>query len=166
MSRWLRIGSLAVGLLVVNVIARGVVRFGFDNDGEAQDRISLIMFGVVAAVIAVFAFRWGRERPLGTWLGDMAAAALIGCALTVLVAPLLFGGNPFAGGAGDFFAQIWLYAGFSIGGTLLGYLLLVVMGKDYRSKELARLARGGHPRQARRRETGPTRRRVGPDSRH
>ena len=73
----------------------------------------------------------------------MAAAALVGLpAPTVLVGPAVFGANPFAGGAGDFFAQIWLYAGFSVGGFLLGYLLLVVLGRDYRSRQLAAYAEG------------------------
>jgi hypothetical protein len=158
MSRWLRIVLPALGLLAVNIVARFVVRFGFDNDAEAQDRISLVMFGVVALVIAVLAFRWARVRPLGVWLADLGAAAAIGCALTVLAAPLMFGGNPFAGGAGDFFAQIWLYAAFAIGGMLLGYLVAVMLGRDYRSQQLERVARGGGQRPRRRGATGPTRR--------
>ena len=136
MSRWRRIVLLALGLLVVNVVARLVVKFGFDNDAEAQDRISLVMFGVVAVVIAVFAYRWGRDRSLGVWLADMAAAVVLGCVLTVLVAPLIFGGNPFAGGAGDFFAQVWLYGGFAIVGTLLGYWIATALGRDFRSRSL------------------------------
>lgn len=158
MTRWRRIVLLALGLLAVNLVARLVVKFGFDNDPAAQDRISLIMFAVVAVVIAAFAYRWGRDRPLGVWLADMAGAVALGCVLTVLVAPLIFGGNPFANGAGDFFAQVWLYAAFAIGGTILGYLIAVVLGHDHRSRQLERMARGPVQR-PRRGETGPNRRR-------
>jgi hypothetical protein len=56
--------------------------------------------------------------------------------LTVLVGPFISGGQPFAGGAGDFFSQVWLYAGFAIVGTLLGYWLAVMLGRDYRSRSL------------------------------
>jgi hypothetical protein len=159
MNRWRRIVLLALGLLVVNLVARLVVKFGFDNDAEAQDRVSLVMFAVVALVIAAFAYRWGQDRSLGVWLADMAGAVVLGCALTVLVAPLIFGGNPFAGGAGDFFAQIWLYGAFAIGGTILGYLVAVMLGRDYRSRQLEQMARGPVQRPGRRGETGPAHRR-------
>jgi hypothetical protein len=151
--RWVRVGVLAVGLFLVNVAARLVARFGFADDAEAQDRVSLAMFAVIALVLAALAFRWGRDRPFGRLVADLGAAVLVGCALTVLVGPLLFGDNPFAGGAGEFFAQIWLYAGFSAGGVALGYLLLVTLGRDYRSRQLARLASGAvtRPRKVARR---------------
>jgi hypothetical protein len=141
-DRWLRIGSLAVGLFLVNVAARLVARFGFPDDAEAQDRISLAMFAVIALVLAVLAFGWGRRHPFGRLVADLAGAVLIACALTVFVGPLLFGDNPFAGGPGEFFLQIWLYAGFAAGGVALGYLLLVALGRDYRSRQLARIASG------------------------
>jgi len=40
------------------------------------------------------------------------------------------------GSSGNFFAQIWLYCGFAIVGTLLGYWIAVVLGRDYRSRSL------------------------------
>jgi len=136
-ERWVRIGALAAGLFAINLVARAVAKFGYGDDVETQDRISLGFFAVVAVVLAVFAFRWGRERAVGQWLGDVLGAVVIACLATVLLGPLVFGGNPVSGGAGEFFAQIWLYGGFSAGGLILGYLLLVVLGKDYRSQQLA-----------------------------
>ncbi|MDG4822905.1 hypothetical protein O7635_13705 [Asanoa sp. WMMD1127] len=136
-NRWLRIGALAGALFAINLVARGVANFAFDGDTDMQDRTSLVFFGVVALVLAAVAFRWGRDRPVGVLLADMAAAVLIACLATVLLGPAVFGANPVGGGAGEFFAQIWLYAGFSAAGFLLGYLLLVVLAKDYRSRQLA-----------------------------
>jgi len=136
-NRWLRIGTLAAALFAINLVARGVANFAFDDDTDQQDRTSLVFFAVVALLLAVVAFRWGRDRPVGVLLADMAGAALVACLATVLIGPAVFGANPFGGGAGEFFAQIWLYAGFSAGGFLLGYLLLVILGKDYRSRQLA-----------------------------
>ena len=135
-NRWLRIGVLGGALFAINLVARGVANFAFEDDTDMQDRISLVFFAVVALVLAVVAFRWGRGRPVGVLLADMAAAALVACLATVLIGPAVFGANPVGGGAGEFFAQIWLYAGFSAGGFLLGYLLAVVLGRDYRSRQL------------------------------
>jgi hypothetical protein len=152
-DRWLRIGGLAAGLFVINIVARAVSHFAFKDDGEAQDRVSLAMFAAIGIVLAVLAFLWGRRRHIGEVVGDLGGGALLACALTILVGPLIFGGNPFGGGAGEFFSQIWLYAAFSVGGVILGYLFLVALGRDYRSRQLARIAstRAAKPRRVVRR---------------
>lgn len=139
-DRWLPIGVLAAVLFAVNVAARLVARLGFNEDGEAQDRVSLAMFVVIGLVLAVMAFLWGRRHPAGRWIGDVGAAVLIALVLTVFVGPFVSGDSPFESGAGDFFAQIWLYAGFALGGSLIGFLFLVALGLDYRSQGLKRFA--------------------------
>jgi membrane protease YdiL (CAAX protease family) len=136
-DRRVRIGALAGALFVINLVARAIAKFGFGEDTDMQDRISLVFFGVIAVVLVVVVFRWGRDRPVGVWLSDVLGAMVIGCLATVLIGPAVFGGNPVGGGPGEFFAQIWLYAGFGGGGVVIGYLLLVVLGKDYRSRQLA-----------------------------
>jgi hypothetical protein len=136
-NRWLRIGALSGALFAINLVARAIANFVYDDDTKMQDRISLVFFGVVAVVLAVVAFRWGRDRVLGVWLADMLASVVIAGLVTVVLGPAVYGANPVGGGAGEFFAQIWLYAGFAGGGVLLGYLLAVVLGKDYRSRQLA-----------------------------
>lgn len=137
-ERWLPIGLLAGALFGVNVIARLVARFGFSANPEFEDRISLGMFAVIALVLAVLAFLWGRRQPLSTWGADMAGAVLVALALTVFVGPLVSGSYPFASGAGMFFSQIWLYAAFAGGGAVIGYLVLITLGRDYRSRSLKR----------------------------
>lgn len=139
-DRWLPIGVLAGALFAVNVAARLVARLGFNEDGEAQDRISLGMFVVIGLILATMAFVWGRRYPASRWIGDVGAAVAIALLLTVFVGPFISGDTPFESGAGDFFAQIWLYAGFAIGGSLIGFLILVALGLDYRSESLRRFA--------------------------
>jgi hypothetical protein len=139
-DRWLPIGVLAGVLFAVNVAARLVARFGFNDDGEAQDRVSLVMFVVIGLILAVMAFTWGRSRPAGRWIADIGAATIIAVLLTIFVGPFISGDTPFESGAGDFFAQIWLYGAFAIGGSLVGFLVLVALGLDYRSKGLKRFA--------------------------
>jgi len=138
--RWLPVGVLAGGLFVVNVVARLVVRFGFDADAEIEDRISLAMFALIGAILASVAFVWGRRRPVGRWGGDVAVAILAALALTIFVGPFLSGGHPFSDGAGAFFSQIWLYGGFAASGTLVGFLVLTALGRDHRSQQLRRYA--------------------------
>lgn len=139
-DRWLPVGVLAGALFAVNVVARLIARFGFDGDVEAQDRISLVMFAVIGVILAVLAFLWGRQSAVAEWGPRMAVAVAVAMALTIFVGPFISGNHPFANGAGEFFSQIWLYAGFAGGGVLVGFLLLTALGLDYRSQQLQRYA--------------------------
>ncbi|MET8279282.1 hypothetical protein [Micromonospora sp. NPDC005174] len=138
--RWRDVGVLTGALFAVNVVARLITRFGFDSDDAAADRVSLAMFVVIGLILAVVAFRWGSRRPLADWAADMVLVVGAAMALTVLVGPLLVGHSPFAGGAGTFFAQIWLYLLATGAGVLIGYLVLTALGRDYRSRQLKRYA--------------------------
>ncbi|GAB3815787.1 hypothetical protein [Micromonospora zhanjiangensis] len=139
-QRWLPVGVLAGVLFALNVIARLVVRWGFDNDTEVSDRVSLGMFVVIGLILAGIAFTQGRRVPLAHWTADVAAAVLVAMVLTIFIGPFLSGSQPFAAGAGAFFSQIWLYAGCALIGTMLGYLVLTALGWDYRSESLKRYA--------------------------
>ncbi|WIM95842.1 hypothetical protein ACTOB_007981 [Actinoplanes oblitus] len=135
-QRWFRSTVLAVVLFAINAVTRLVVRFGFDSSDAAQTRGSIVMFGLVALVLGGLAFTWSLRRRLTDWLPDLGFGAFGGMLLTVLAGPFLSGSRPLANGSGDFFAQIWLYAGCAIVGTLLGYWTAVLLGKDYRSRSL------------------------------
>lgn len=139
-DRWLPVGVLAGVLFAVNVVARLVARFVFEGDAEVQDRLSLAMFAVIGLILGVVAFLWGRRYPVARWGADTAAAVLTAMVLTIFVGPFISGSQPFANGAGEFFSQIWLYAGFTGGGALVGYLLLTAFGLDHRSQSLKRFA--------------------------
>lgn len=139
-DRWRWIGVLAGVLFAVNAVARLIIRFGFDGDTAAADRVSLGMFVVIGLILAGVAFVWGRRRPVAGWGADVSAAVLAALVLTIFVGPLMVGSHPFAGGAGMFFAQIWLYAATAAAGTLGGYLVLTALGLDHRSQSLKRYA--------------------------
>lgn len=139
-DRWLPVGVLAGVLFAVNVVARLTTRLGFDGRHEVQDRVSLVMFAVIALILAVVAGIWARRWPTARWVPALGAAILVALALTVFVGPFISGNSPFAGGAGQFFSQIWLYAGFAGAGTLLGHLVVTALGLDYRSQSLKRYA--------------------------
>jgi len=140
-QRWVQIASLAAALFAINVIARVVIRIGFNEDDTAQNRVSIVMFAVIGLVLATVTFFRSQRVPPSSWLPELAAAAIGGMLLTILVGPFVSGDSPFSGGAGNFFSQVWLYSGFAIVGTLLGYWLATMLGRDYRSKSLAAFAK-------------------------
>jgi predicted membrane protein len=138
--RWMTIVLVALGLFAINVIARLVIRLGFHDNDTAEGNVSLAMFGVIGVVLAAITFvRSQRHRPV-EWLPDLAGAAVIGMLLTILIGPFISGDGPFANGAGDFFSQVWLYGGFAIVGTALGYWVATALGRDYRSRTLSAFA--------------------------
>ncbi|MEV6347782.1 hypothetical protein [Actinoplanes sp. NPDC051851] len=140
-QRWFRITVLAVALFAINVVARLVVRVAFDGSDSAQGRSSIAMFTLIAVVLGVLTFVRAQRRKPGDWLPDVGFGAVGGMLLTVLVGPFLSGSEPFANGGGDFFAQVWLYGGCAIAGTVLGYWVAVLLGRDYRSRSLKAFTR-------------------------
>ena len=140
-QRWVQIALLGAALFAINVIARLVIRIGFHDDDTAQNRVSIVMFAVIGIVLAVVTFVRAQRVPPSSWLPELGVAAIAGMLLTILVGPFVSGDTPFEGGAGNFFSQVWLYGGFAIVGTLLGYWIATMLGRDYRSRSLAAFAR-------------------------
>src|SRR5689334_14326752 len=111
-QRWFPAAALAVGLFAINVVARLVTRFLFDGDDTAEGRASIMMFALIGVVLAIYTFIVSQRRRPSEWLlPDLVFGAVGGMLLTILVGPFISGGQPFGGGAGNFFAQVWLYAG-------------------------------------------------------
>lgn len=152
-QRWRQILLLAAGLSAIAAVARLITRFFAENDTGRQQALGWVGYGAVALTLAVTAFVWARNRPMGHVVLDLAGGALLGCLFAVLVGPFISGGSPFANGPGFFFGMIWGYAAFAIGGAILGLLAVTAVGLDYRSQALKRFAEGerGKPRRVARR---------------
>ena len=142
-ERWRGTAVLAVALFAVNVVARLIIRFGFDGDEAAADRVTLGMFVVIGLILVGVAVAWGQSRPPAQWGAEVAGAIGLALALTMLVGPLLVGKNPFGDGSATFFWQIVLYLVATSIGAILGHLLLTTLGRDYRSRRLQRFAESG-----------------------
>ena len=115
-DRWRAVGVLAAALFAVNVVARVINRFGLRRDDRRRPGVAG-MFVVIGLILA-------RGVPLGP--------AVPGGPLEPLTSPLRCAvalaadragrpaagraTDPFAGGAGAFFAQIWLYLAAAGGG--------------------------------------------------
>jgi len=139
-DRKLLLGVLPGVLFAVNVLARLINRFALEGEPAAVDRLSFGMFAVLAVILALVSFVMGRRYPLAQWSPYVGAGVLIALAATVLIGPFVSGGGPFADGVDAFFVQIAFYLGFTAAGAIFGYLVLITLGKDYRSESLRRLA--------------------------
>lgn len=152
-GRWLPVGLAAGALFVANVIARFVVWQAAPHSDSTQITIGLILFGVVGLSMVVAASWWGRRYPMPRVVADLAVVILASCLLSVLVGPFAGGSVPFKEGAGLFFGEIWRYLGYTAAGAVLGLLVLIALGLDYRSRALKRYAevRAARPRRVVRR---------------
>lgn len=139
-ERWLPVGLLAAGLFVINVVGRVAAKVWGDGDDDREIRVGLIALAVIGVVVFVAAIRWVRRYPMPRVWADLLFAAGAACLLSVLVGPLLVGEQPFAEGAGLFFRQIWFYAGMTIAAGFLGALIVMTMGKDWKSQAWKRYA--------------------------
>jgi hypothetical protein len=150
-QRWFPIAVLTVGLFAINVVTRLVIRLAFNRNDTATDRATLVMFALIGLALAAVAFLRAQRVAPSTWLPEIAFGATGGMLLTILVGPFVSGDAPFSGGAGNFFSQLWLYGGFAILGTLLGYWTATALGRDYRSKSLKAFAQARSTRRVVRR---------------
>jgi hypothetical protein len=139
-ERWLRIGILAGVVFAIAVAGRLVIRIGSIDDVDTQSNLTWATYGVSGLVLAVLAIWWGRIRPIGVVVADLAGGAVAGLALNLFVGPFVSGTTPAEVGAGDTFEAAWQFAGFAGGGALIGLLLLIMVGKDYKSQSLKRYA--------------------------
>ena len=139
-DRWQPVGILAGVLFVINAVIRFIVWQVAPKSDAKQIVFGFLGLGLVSLVMAVAGYRWGRRYPLARVTPDLAVAVSVGCLLTVLVGPFAGGTVPFKEGAGMFFAEIWHYLAFTGGGAVLGFLVLMALGRDYRAEALKRYA--------------------------
>ena len=137
-DRWLPIGVLAGTLFAINIAARLVTRIGDFAKEDQQLRIGIISMIATGLILIGATVRWAVRYPLGRVVADLGAATGIACLLSVLIGPFVAGSKPFAGGLGFFVGQILLFALLSAAGIFFGFLGVVVVGKDYKSRGLKR----------------------------
>ncbi|MFD0560420.1 hypothetical protein FB566_3928 [Stackebrandtia endophytica] len=142
MKRMIPAALVALGLFVLNVAARVIVELtGQADDADAQFTIGLYATIGMALVALVVTAIWGTRKPVDRLFAELGPAIGVAVLLSVLVAPLLVGGNPFVGGPGWIFIQLLFFAGVTGLGALLGYLIITIVALDYRSQNLRRVER-------------------------
>nr|BFE63311.1 hypothetical protein GCM10020063_078370 [Dactylosporangium thailandense] len=152
-ERWLPVGLVAGGLFVVNLVARLVVRIAAGDDDAKQITIGLWALFAVGAVMIPVAFWYGRRVPMIRVIGELGLAVVVACLLAVLIGPFVSGVGPFSNGVGLVFRQFFYFVGLSAIGAVIGLLVLMTTGLDYRSQSWKRYIEhaGTKPRKAVRR---------------
>jgi hypothetical protein len=137
-KRWLRVGLLALGIFVINAIARLVTWKAKIVDEDKQLTVAFVAVAVVAIGLAVVGAWFAVRYPLTRIVGELGVAVGIGAVLSLLIAPFAGGTKPFAGGLGFFVGQLLMFLGVAGVGVGLGYLAMVAVGRDWKSRGLLR----------------------------
>jgi hypothetical protein len=135
-KRWLPVGLLALGIFVVNGIARLVTWKGEFVTESEQMTIGFVAVTAVAVLLIGVSAWWAIRQPFARLLGDVAAAVGVGALLSLLIGPFLGGARPFAEGLGNFVGQVLLFLGVAAVGVFLGFAAVVALGQDWRSRSL------------------------------
>ncbi len=151
-NRWVRIGAVALGFFLINGLSR-LISFliGPDEDeiatlgaaagsGTADTVIAVVGLLATVALMAVAAAFWAVRHPIGRVIADLGAATLIGTLLAVLVGPFLAGDLPFENGLETFVLHFLQFLGLGALGVFLGFVAMVVLGKDWKTRGLAAYA--------------------------
>ena len=135
-KRWLAVGLLALGIFVINIIARVVTKQFDIVDSSDQIMIGLVGVVAVAVVLIVAAVWWAVRYPFSRLFFDIGAAVGVGALLSVTIGPFAGGSQPFVEGLGMFVGQILMFLGIAAVGVMLGFLGVVALGKDWKSRSL------------------------------
>src|SRR5581483_4402694 len=142
--KWREVAIIALVLFAINVGGRiWAKNLKAANDVVLEDRQARAGFVALALIGLVFfgmTLYWGRIRSMWRTSTELGFAAVAACLLSVFVGPLIVGKSPFAGGAGNFFAQFWWWGGLAIVGVGLAYIFLIAFTQDLRSKQLKNYA--------------------------
>ncbi len=132
--RWVVVTVLMMALFAINGIARLVVwQAGLVND---KDQILAgLLASVAAALLSVYAgARWTYRYRMPRVLADLAVAIAVAALLAVALGPYLGGSTPLVEGVGFAFRQFFFYGGVMAFGAVVGALVTVALGKDWKSR--------------------------------
>jgi hypothetical protein len=141
MERYKPIVIVSGLLFAVDLICSLFATSVFKHSDRAQSDAGYTLWAAIAVIMLVAAYWWSTRFPAGRVVPDLLLALACACVLSVLLVPLFHASDPFGSGAGFFFLEIWIFLGLGIGGGLLGWLIAVALGRDYRSKALARFTK-------------------------
>jgi hypothetical protein len=136
-QRWIRVGLLALAIVVINVVSRFVTS-QVELSVEAEDRIGLIAILVVAALLVGATAWWAIKFPFTRAFADLGAATIVAALVSLVVGPFAAGKKPFEEGLALFVGEFLMFLGVAAVGALLGFLGVVALGKDWKSRGLRR----------------------------
>jgi hypothetical protein len=136
--RWVRVGLVALAILVVNAASRLITwRFHVVEDSQ-QNKLDVILIGVMMLVVIGATAWWAVRFAFPRVFFDMGSAILVGVLLSLLLAPFAGGIHPLSEGFGLFLAEFFVFAGVAAIGAFLSFFAVVALGKDWKSRGLRR----------------------------
>jgi hypothetical protein len=135
-NRWVRVGLLALSILMVNVISR-FVTWKFHIVGDSQlTKLDAVLIGLLAVVVMGATAWWAVRFPFPRVFGDVGLAVVVGVLLCLTVAPFAGGQQPFSEAFGTVVAEFLFFVGIVGVFAFLAFLSVVTLGKDWKSRGL------------------------------
>lgn len=147
-NRWVKVGAVALGFFLINGLARFIswltrpdeIPLVETSNGTADLVISVAGALATVLLMAVAAAFWAVRYPIGRVIAELGLAVLVGTLLALLVGPFLGGNKPFEEGLEMFVLQFLQFLGLGALGIFLGFVTMVVLGKDWKTRGLAAYA--------------------------
>jgi hypothetical protein len=135
-NRWVRVGLLAAGILVVNVASR-FITWKFKIVEESQlTKLDAVLIGLLAVLVMAATTWWSIHYPFPRVFGDVGLAVLAGVLLCLTIAPIAGGQHPFTESIGTMVLEFVLFTGVIAIFGFLAFLGVVTLGKDWKSRGL------------------------------
>jgi hypothetical protein len=122
------------------VLGRVIAKVWGDGKDDREIRVGLVALAAIGLVTLVATVRWMQRYPVPRVWADLGAAVGVACLASVLIAPFIVGDAPFSEGVGIFFRQVWWYLGVTLGSGLFGALIVMTLGRDWKSRAWKRYA--------------------------
>jgi len=136
-QRWTRVGLLALAIVLINVVSR-FVSWKFDLVDAQETTIGLVAIIIVAVVLVGATAWWAIRYPFTRAFADLGAATIVGALVSLVLGPFAGGKKPFEEGLALFVGEFLMFLGIAAIGALLGFLTVVALGKDWKSRGLRR----------------------------
>jgi hypothetical protein len=137
-NRWVRVGLLALGILLVNTASR-FITWKFKIVDETQlTKLDAVLIGLLAVLVMAATAWWAVRYPFPRVFGDVGLAVVLGVLLCLTIAPVAGGQHPFTETLGTLVAEFVLFIGIIAIFGFLAFLGVVTLGKDWKSRGLRR----------------------------
>jgi hypothetical protein len=135
-NRWVRVGLLALGILLVNVVSR-FITWKFKIVDESQlAKLDAVLIGLLAILVMAATAWWSVRYPFPRVFGDIGLAVVAGVILCLTVAPFAGGQHPFSDSLGALVAEFVVFSGVIAVFGFLAFFGVVTLGKDWKSRGL------------------------------
>jgi hypothetical protein len=138
-GRWGAVAIAAAGLIVVNLVARLLVRLAGPG-GDAEFVIGLWSLGAMVVGLAAATFYWARRYLVPRVLVDAGVVIGASALVVTLVGPLVSDTGPFSSGVRFYLLQLFVCVVALTVGSALGLFTAMALGLDPKSRAWKRQA--------------------------